>query len=303
MEVTQIGTGQPSRLFVINHGRFNSTIEVFELPSPERLKEEIASSSIRAIYITTLTSPTFVAPNALAVISPTSFYLTNDHRFSRRLPWPIGAIIPIMESVLQLPLGWVDRIDLTEDLRSLTVTRVASGIPFANGIAISPNGKHVAVASSSKIAIYYYERDPETNTLEFKTSVPTPACPDNLSYGDDGVLFGAGHPSFLALILVAKGNVHALSPSWAWAVIPQELQSSQGAFDKADSEAPISAYSMAPIVETHTMKSVYQSDGSVYSSSSTIVVDQKAKKFFLVGLYADGILQCTCFTFLALIKG
>jgi hypothetical protein len=86
LDVYPAQPNQPySNLFVVNHARNGSTIEQFTLSwdDPDR-----------AHWVRTLSGPELVAPNALALTSPTSFYLTHDHRFTRRLPGILGKTYP-----------------------------------------------------------------------------------------------------------------------------------------------------------------------------------------------------------------
>jgi hypothetical protein len=138
-----------SNLFVVNHARNNSTIEQFALAwhAPDRAR-----------WVRTLSGPELVAPNALALTSPTSFYLTHDHRFTTAPPrHALGKVLPLAESILALPLAWTTHVSILDTanddnnnnasmrrFRPMTHTTVAPYIPFANGVAISPDGMHVA---------------------------------------------------------------------------------------------------------------------------------------------------------------
>src|SRR6202044_2590086 len=98
----------------------------------------------------------------------------------------------------------------------------AFGIPFSNGIAISPNGKHVAVSSSSLSKVYFYTRDPENNKLTFTHAVPLPFYPDNLMFDDEGILIASGHPHFISLVAVGANKTDAVAPSWVASISPRE---------------------------------------------------------------------------------
>src|SRR5258708_16856960 len=122
----------PSTVFTVNHGRHNTTIEIFHLydSSP-------TSPYPKLRYVRTLSHPAFVSPNAVVPISPTSFYVSNDHRFTRRIPF-VGDLLAVSETLLALPLSWVDRVDLKSVASGpITRTRAISNIKFANIIVIS----------------------------------------------------------------------------------------------------------------------------------------------------------------------
>jgi len=65
--------------------------------------------------------------------------------------------LPLVESILALPLGWTTHVTVSP--ASHVYTTVAPYVPFANGIAISPDGTLVAVASTTLCEIRFYARD------------------------------------------------------------------------------------------------------------------------------------------------
>ena len=297
--------GQPySNLFVVNHARHNSTIEQFTLSwhEPDRAK-----------WVRTISGPELVAPNALALTSPTSFYLTHDHRFTRRLPGILGKTLPITESILALPLAWATHVNVTTETvdstilahqSALTTTKthtetVASHIPFPNGVAISPDGTQVAIASTTLGEILFYERDVTTQALSLRARVPTPFAPDNIMYDSRGSLIVAGHPYFPALVAVAANRAGARAPSWVLSITPSRTPPGVGAEMDAEMElawdvdAPVPASRKVPRVPGYEVRTLYQSDGSEFSSSSTGLRDSKTGVLYVVGLYQDGLMVCS----------
>jgi hypothetical protein len=296
-----------SNLFVVNHARHNSTIEQFTLSwhEPDRAK-----------WVRTISGPELVAPNALALTSPTSFYLTHDHRFTRRLPGVLGKTLPIIETILALPLAWATHVNVTDKVRvdttkapqsqsqspSALATKtqthteiVASHIPFANGVAISPDGTQAAIASSALGEIFFYARDITTQALSLRARVPTPFSPDNVMYDSRGSLVVAGHPYFPALAAVAANHTGARSPSWVLSITPSPSGAAgAGAdMDAWDVGAPVPASRKVPRVAGYEMRTLYQSDGSEFSSSSTGLRDSKTGVLYVVGLYSDGLMVCS----------
>jgi len=292
-----------SNLFVVNHARHNSTIEQFTLSwhEPDRAK-----------WVRTISGPELVAPNALALTSPTSFYLTHDHRFTRRLPGLLGKTLPIAESILALPLAWATHVNVTDKVRVDTTTKdkalaltttnvkteteiVASHIPFPNGIAISPDGTQVAIASTTLGEILFYARDITTQALSLSARVPTPFAPDNIMYDSRGSLIVAGHPYFQALTAVAANRTGARAPSWVLSITPSPSGAAgAGAeMDAWDVGAPVPASRKVPRVPGYEMRTLYQSDGSEFSSSSTGLRDSKTGVLYVVGLYQDGLMVCS----------
>jgi len=292
-----------SNLFVVNHARYNSTIEQFVLSWHE---------PDRARWVRTIDGPELVAPNALALTSPTSFYLTHDHRFTRRLPNVLGKTLPITESVLALPLAWATHVTLpnssdtvtnpektetnVDSKSAITHEKVASNIPFPNGVAISPDGSQVAIASTTLCEILFYARDPTTQALSLLARVPTPFAPDNLMFDTQGSLIVAGHPHFQSLVAVAANRTGALAPSWVVSITPTPA-TPPGAETETEGDwdvgVPVPASRKVPQVPGYELRTLYQSDGSEFASSSTALRDAKTGILYVVGLYADGLMVCT----------
>ncbi|KAF6754497.1 arylesterase [Ephemerocybe angulata] len=310
--------GSTSNLYVVNHARERTVIEQF-LMDP--------SKPTVAKHIRTISSPYFVSPNSVALTSPDSFYVTNDHLITRR--WPIvGHVLPLLESILGLPLSFVSHITLKppSSVRSLeedqpptneiaSHTFAAKFIPFPNGIALSSSGRQVAVASSSLAKVFFYDRDPLTNALTpiRERTATVPFCPDNVRYVHNGVttaggdeeLIVAGHPHFPSLINLAKNATGATAGSWVVSIIPktpiahsdkknphEELEE-VGVFDI---EAPISTSHYVSAGPTWTLKTLFQSNGDSergFTSSSTAIRDPSDGTLYVSGLYdAKGVIAC-----------
>jgi hypothetical protein len=275
-----------SNLFVVNHATHNSTIEQFTLSwhAPDRAK-----------WVRTISGPELVSPNALALTSPTSFYLTHDHRFTRRLPGVLGKTLPITESLLALPLAWATHVTLT-DATAMHTDIVASSIPFPNGVAISPDGAQVAIASTTLGQVLFYARDVASQALSLRARVPTPFAPDNIMFDSHGSLIVAGHPHFPSLVAVAANRTGALSPSWVVSITPALTPPGTGAGTETeawDVGAPVPASRKVSRVPGYELHTLYQSDGSEFSSSSTGLRDSKTGALYVVGLYQDGLMACS----------
>jgi hypothetical protein len=287
-----------SNLFVVNHARYNSTIEQFALSwhAPDRAR-----------WIRTIAGPDLVAPNALALTGPSSFYLTHDHRFTRRLPGVLGKTLPITESVLALPLAWATHVTLVpssadadaDTNATMSTTVVASRIPFPNGVAISPDGSQVAIASTTLCEILFYARDVTTQALSLLARVPTPFAPDNIMFDERGALVVAGHPYFQALVAVAANRTGAYAPSWVVSITPTSVTSEAEPNQDADGRSiwdvgvPVPASRKVPRVPGYELRTLYQSDGTQYSSSSTGLRDAKTGVLYVVGLYEEGLMVCS----------
>lgn len=280
-------SGEPTHVFIVNHGRNDSTVEQFKLVEGNGVVTPLA---YHAQYVRTWKHSAIHSPNAIVPLSPTSFFLTNDHRFTRRLPHPIGKVVPLIETLFIIPGGWVDRLDLVEG-GEINVTRAISHVPFANGIALSPDGKEVAVISTTEGTVQLYDRDSTTNTLTFRERVYIPHSPDNVSYDErKGSILVAGHPHFPSLAKLVKKEFQT-SPSWVIEVEKRNLSHEV----PTDGEAPYPAYKRVSPNPNYKLTTVYQSDGLHYSTSATGV--RHGKDLFVVGLYGDGLLHCALFPF------
>ncbi|KAF8807039.1 arylesterase [Phlegmacium glaucopus] len=302
IEIWPSHAGNSSNLYVVNHARERTVIEQF-LMDPSHPTE--------IVHVRTISHPYFLSPNGLALTSPDSFYVSNDHLMTRR--WPVvGHVLPIIESLLALPLGYVSHVTLyppsatpggsADAIAKHTFAKLF--IPFPNGVAISASGTEVAVVSTSLSEVCFYERNPATNELtRRKHAVTVPFSPDNIHYtpsltnkGQEDVIV-AGHPNFPDLITVAANKTGASSGSWVVAIVPKdEIDAKSEA--KFDQEAPVSASSkILRDGNNWTMKTLFQSDGveekGGFGGSTTGLRDPHSGALYVPGLYArGGLLVC-----------
>ena len=231
----------------------------------------------------------FWAGNSVAALSLTSILVSNDHYFTRRGPSPWNLFLPLAESVMMLPLGNVVHLDFATGEPRASI--VAKGIPFANGVALSPDRKEVAVVACSSASVRLYSLEENGGvSLKFKTTIKMPFSADNIDYTHDGRLIVAGHPYFPGLIKFSKGKSDK-APSWVVEIANRTLTGvTQG---EDDHQSPYPITKRAPSHANYSVQTVFMSDGSVFPSSSTGLWDPEAGKLFATGLYADGILVCT----------
>ncbi|KAG8912738.1 hypothetical protein FRC01_004926 [Tulasnella sp. 417] len=301
------------RLLATNQGVKASYVEVFTLSPPpsSSLDSGQGAAVVEATYVKTLSHPGIVSPNSLAVISPNSFYLTNDHTLTRRIPY-VGTFAHVFETFAKFPGGWVDVVEFDDDSEQVRVKRaIDHKIPFANGIAMSPNGQTVTVASSTDNSVSFYRRNATTNFLTYDSRVEVPFHTDNLAYDtqDGTTLYASGHPFYPDLIKVVKGK-KLYSSSWLVAVSPRAPTNTKderyqeeregGGTGKVgshgpfiDQGAPVPSHLRAAVHPEWEVRSIWQSDGSRYSASATGFVDREGGKVFVAGLYEPrGLLQC-----------
>jgi len=60
-----------------------------------------------------------------------------------------------------------------------------------------------------------------------------------------------------------------------------------------DAGVPVPASRKVPRVPGYELRTLYQSDGSAFSSSSTGLRDAETGVLYIVGLYEEGLMVCT----------
>ncbi|CRG87353.1 hypothetical protein PISL3812_04370 [Talaromyces islandicus] len=275
-----------TRLFLVNHGSDVGTVEVMD----------IDYENARATYVASISDGGHMirSPNSVAPISYTSFYVTNDHYLIRQK----HPVLSFTESVLGLPLGWVSFVDFTCQTKPI-FTIAAGGIPYANGIVVTPTGKEVMVASSSTDFVRIYERDIETNALSGNyDTVYLTFHPHSLSFDrslavDDPAVFdrngkflrgviAAGSPDAGRLYCMANGPHGCVAPS-----VVAEIRRGHG-----PDLCPFPG-SLFNLHSKYYARTLYADDGTNYPSVTTGDMDSKRGRLIVSGLYADGLLVIT----------
>jgi hypothetical protein len=228
---------------------------------------------------------------------------------TRRLP-VLGRFLPEIESIFALPLGFVLHITLNDPSHPTTpianLNIVKPFIPFPNGIALSPSGEEVALASSSMGELLFFKRNPATNALTLQRTLSVPFLPDNVHYavgrqrdGKKPNVIVAGHPNLKDLQKVVANVSGATTASWVVAIVPNaEGTGEETAQRNFDLEAPISASSRVNRIDAEwTLKTIFQSNGEEhlggFAASSTGLVDEETGTVYVTGLYArEGALVC-----------
>ena len=159
-------------LFVINHRKNESFVEIFEYVNG--LLEHRESIS----------SPLMWRPNDLQAVGPRRFYVSNDHGSQT-------AIGRFIEDFMPLRNAYVLYFDGT------TMAVAAKDIGRANGVNISGDGKTLYVAATTEKAIRIFARDIVTGVLTPGSTIPLGSFPDNIEVDDGGNLYVAVMPKAL----------------------------------------------------------------------------------------------------------
>ncbi|CAF3522634.1 unnamed protein product [Fusarium graminearum] len=246
-----------SNLFVTNHAQAGPRIEMFNLDI----------DSLTARYIQTIEHPLLHGPNSIEIINDHEFYVSNDHYITKRQ----SVLISNLETYLGTPTGTVVHVSLKE---SKVEAKVVARVPFANGIEIL-NSSTVAVASSSRAAVYFFDT-PDPTTLKYNSKILLPFLPDNLSgYGDKLMIAGHAHmPSLVKFThsrRICNDPIEYERASTKAREYCETVEATSWAAEWSDSEGLKNLY-----VDTE------------YPSSSTVV---KGKGVGIItGLYAKGIM-------------
>ncbi|GAD96857.1 serum paraoxonase/arylesterase 2 [Paecilomyces variotii No. 5] len=275
--------GERTRLFVVNHERTGCKVAIFDIEYDKAEAQYVTSISDGGNHI--------LSPNAVAPISYTSFYVTNDHYFVKRR----NPLLNILETAFAMPLGWVTLVDFSGEQPAFKTA--ATGIAFANGIVITPTGKEVAVASTSGSCIYIYERNPDTNELSDEPErIEVYFHPDNLSFNEtldvkdptvfdeDGKflrgLIAGGAPSARKIFAMARNPEQCNAPS-----IVAEI--------RRGNERDPAPFAAGPsgTGKKYRALTLYQSNGEHFPTSTTGDMDSRKGRLLISGLYAHGILE------------
>ncbi|PNY22487.1 Serum paraoxonase/arylesterase 1 [Tolypocladium capitatum] len=248
-----------STLFVSNHAKAGSRIEMFKLDV----------GALTATHVRTILHPLVHAPNAIALIEGDEFYVTNDHYVLARQ----SMILAQMETFLAAPTGTVVHVKLGADG---VQAKVVARVPFANGIEML-NSTTVAVASTSKSAVYLYTRSSDA-TLKYQSRFSVPFMPDNLSLSA-GKLLIAGHPHLPSLRRFASSR-HICNDAVELGGAAAEMKEY---CSTAEATSWVSEWS-----ETGGLRHLYA--GTEYPTSATAVRDAKRGVGIVAGLYAKGIM-------------
>lgn len=142
----------------------------------------------------TVRGPAFCRANGIAGLGRDRFLVSNDGaacgKWGRR--W---------ERALGLKRGTVALVELDAATDALSVTRIAEGIGFANGLAVDAHHLYVAATRDQALLVYPLDgfNDSGTPRRAPVRSIPVSGGPDNVSWASEHALLVAVHPSLLRL--------------------------------------------------------------------------------------------------------
>lgn len=179
-----VDTDGQEYLFAINHADAGDAVMVFRLEGDALVLQRQVAFREKTL-------------NDLTAVAQDRFYVTVDHGSD-------NAFVNMVSDYLRIPTGRVDYHDGTKS------TVAASGIAFANGIAVTPDRKRLYVASmlAGKVIAF----DIHAGGLKRAAELDIPGSPDNVTLLEDGSLLVAAHPQILKLAKQNRDHA-ALAPS------------------------------------------------------------------------------------------
>lgn len=231
-------------LFVINHRQIEVThvVERFEWRNDTLVHLESIADSVL-----------MTSPNDIVAVGERSFYVTNDHYYAKR------GLSRMLEDYLQRSIAYVNYFD------GSTFRVAAEGIAYPNGIAASPDGTEIYVASSTGRKLLIYHRDGTTGTLVLDQTLNVGTGPDNIEVDESGSLWIGCHPQLLRFAAHAKDPA-AHSPSQVIRLVPDGQRN-------------------------YSIEEVFLNDGTSYSGSSVAAVYRHT---MLIGsVFENSILFCS----------
>jgi arylesterase/paraoxonase len=226
-------------LFVVNHRNDGHFIEIFEF------------KDMMLHHLESISGPLMTSPNDLIAVGPRQFYVTNDH----------GATSPLgmkAENYLQLAISYVLYYNGSE------FRRAVGDIAYANGIALSNDGKTVYVASPVGRLIQVFDRDKETEALRYRESIDLGTGVDNLDVDENGNIWAGCHPKLLTFVK-HQNDPTKIAPSQILKIVP----TGKGAYD---------------------VKEIYLNTGEELSSSTVAVLYRD--RMLIGSVLDDHILDC-----------
>lgn len=190
--------------------------------------------------------------NDLVGVGPRQFYATVTNSAGSSLK-------KMAENFLPLGGGYVLYYD------GKAFKKAATGIPFANGIGISDDGKTVYVASTTGKLMRLFDRDPKTAMLTKREDIKFGTAPDNLDLDAQGNIYLGCHPKLLTYAKHSK-NPSLYAPS-------QVVKVSRGENGK------------------WKVEEVYMNDGRQISAASIAAVYEN--KMIIGAVFDDHFILCT----------
>ncbi|MCK5746684.1 MAG: SMP-30/gluconolactonase/LRE family protein [Oricola sp.] len=187
MGVSYYDDGEVSRLFVVNEA--GPSVEIYDVAGNGDLTHLKSVSEARVL-----------SPNSVAAAGPDAFYVSNDLRPGRNSP------LAPLHFLMSAELGEIFYVE------GGRWSLAADKLRFANGLALSADGRTLYAAETAGKALKVFDRDAATGALAPAGDIPLDAAPDNINIDGEGDLWIAALPKPLLLPRL-KGDAEATAPS------------------------------------------------------------------------------------------
>ena len=186
--------GGKLRLFAVNRAAGHVGVEVFDVTADQ------------LIHIETIQDPLIVTPNDIAAVGPRAFYVTNDVGSDASFLTFLESLVPVHRGSVVL-------------YRDSKATMQDEGLGYANGIAVSKDGRQVYVSATTEKTLHFYKRDTATDALTDSGYLYLNTGLDNIDVDKDGALWIANHPKLLTFMGHARDET-TQSPSQIFKAVP-----------------------------------------------------------------------------------
>ncbi len=231
-------------LFVINHRQ----------ATPAHVVERYEWKNDSLIHLESFIDPDLMtSPNDLVAVGERTFYVTNDHYYSKR------GLGRTLEDYLQRSIAFVNYFDGT------SFKQVAKGIAYPNGITLSPDHTKIIVAATTGRKVLVYDRNLSTGDLTLNHTIAVDTGVDNIEVDEQGALWIGCHPQLLKFAGHATDE-RKFSPSQVLKITPNT--SGQ-----------------------YTAEEIFLNDGTSYSGSSVAAVYKNT--MIIGSVFEKSILVCT----------
>ncbi|MCP4274226.1 MAG: SMP-30/gluconolactonase/LRE family protein [Gammaproteobacteria bacterium] len=175
-------------IFAVNHNSKGDFVELFEF------------TNNALDHIKTFKNELMCCPNDLVAVDLNKFYVTNDHGSVK------GSTMRIFEDYLRIAKSYVLYFDGKD------YTKVYDKLNYANGIAISVDGKRLYITETTGRKLSVLDRNVESGKLDLRSVIQTDTGLDNITIDIDGNLWIASHPKLLDFVAHSRNFVN-ISPS------------------------------------------------------------------------------------------
>jgi arylesterase/paraoxonase len=182
-------------LFVVNHNEEGNFVELFQFKNDT------------LFHLRSYSDESMCCPNDVVGVSPTQFYVTNDHGTKK------GALRKV-EDYLRIPLSYLLYFD------GMKFSKAYEGLTYGNGVNVSKDGSNLYLTHTTGRELLTFSRDAQTGDLKLLDKLNLKSGLDNISVDESDNLWIASHPKMLKFVGHATDSAKK-SPSQIFKLTPQ----------------------------------------------------------------------------------